>query len=221
MTAIRVSRKRESWGFVTQATATADYRSIIETTLGRLPESTREARETVYRRARATLVAILRERQPPVSDDRLRDEISRLEEVIRQVEAQFQPTLALEPEAGTESNSVRSEPGRALLSEPHGAVSLVGRGLGRVGGVVGRRFETPDPTLPAILEFQRPSTTIVNAPIPRLARGVIWVVSSMVIALIAVCGLIRRPGRDGARDRRLSLAHNSRAAARDRDCAID
>ena len=47
-----------------------------------------------------------------------------------------------------------------------------------------------DPTLPAILEFQRPSTAIVNAPIPRSARLVSWLIASMVIALIAAAGLI-------------------------------
>ena len=54
---------------------------------------------------------------------------------------------------------------------------------------VRRRFEV-DPTLPVILEFQRPSTAIVNAPIPRSARLVSWLIASMVIALIAAAGLI-------------------------------
>ncbi|HEY1941452.1 MAG TPA: HlyD family type I secretion periplasmic adaptor subunit [Roseiarcus sp.] len=55
-----------------------------------------------------------------------------------------------------------------------------------------RRSRSPSdaPTLPAILEFQWPSTAIVNAPIPRSAHGVIWVVSSMVFALIGVMALI-------------------------------
>ena len=39
-----------------------------------------------------------------------------------------------------------------------------------------------DPTLPVILEYQSPSTAIVNAPIPRMARGMIWIVGSMVLA---------------------------------------
>lgn len=53
-----------------------------------------------------------------------------------------------------------------------------------------RRAPAHDPTLPAILEFQWPSTAIVNAPLPRSARGIVWVVTSMVIALIATMGLI-------------------------------
>jgi hemolysin D len=47
-----------------------------------------------------------------------------------------------------------------------------------------------DPTLPVILEFQWPSTAIANAQIPRSARGIAWIVSSMVFLLIAVSGLI-------------------------------
>src|SRR5216683_1518827 len=47
-----------------------------------------------------------------------------------------------------------------------------------------------DPTLPAILEFQWPSTAIVNAPVPRSARGIVWIIASMVVALIVVLGLL-------------------------------
>jgi hemolysin D len=47
-----------------------------------------------------------------------------------------------------------------------------------------------DPTLPAILEFQWPSTAIVNAPIPKSARGTVWVVTSLVLVMIATMGLI-------------------------------
>ncbi|RUW44798.1 biotin/lipoyl-binding protein, partial [Mesorhizobium sp. M8A.F.Ca.ET.021.01.1.1] len=53
-----------------------------------------------------------------------------------------------------------------------------------------QRTKTNDPTTPAILEFQWPSTAIANAPMPRTARGIIWVISSLAIALIALAGLI-------------------------------
>src|SRR5438477_10074566 len=53
-----------------------------------------------------------------------------------------------------------------------------------------RRSEPDDPTLPAILEFQWPSTAIVNAPIPRSARGMVWIVASMVVLVITAMGLI-------------------------------
>ena len=53
-----------------------------------------------------------------------------------------------------------------------------------------RRAKTSDPTSPAILEFQWPSTAVSNAPIPRAARGIVWMISSLVIVLITVAGLI-------------------------------
>ncbi|TIU81908.1 MAG: biotin/lipoyl-binding protein, partial [Mesorhizobium sp.] len=52
------------------------------------------------------------------------------------------------------------------------------------------RAKTNDPTTPAILEFQWPSTAVSNAPIPRSARGIVWMISSLVIVLITVAGLI-------------------------------
>src|SRR5215468_3354978 len=55
---------------------------------------------------------------------------------------------------------------------------------------VRRRSQADDATLPAILEFQWPSTAIVNAPVPRSARGIVWVIASMVGALVVVMGLI-------------------------------
>src|ERR1019366_5709758 len=53
-----------------------------------------------------------------------------------------------------------------------------------------RRPVPDDPTLPAILEFQWPSTAIVNAQVPRSARGIIWLVASMVVAFVVTCGLL-------------------------------
>ena len=48
-----------------------------------------------------------------------------------------------------------------------------------------------DPTLPVILEYQSPSTAIVNAPIPRIARGVSWTVGTMVLACFAAMAVIK------------------------------
>jgi hemolysin D len=47
-----------------------------------------------------------------------------------------------------------------------------------------------DSTSPVLLEFQWPSTAIVNATVPRSARGIVWVVASMVFALIAAMAII-------------------------------
>ena len=47
-----------------------------------------------------------------------------------------------------------------------------------------------DPMLPTILEFQWPSTAVVNAPVPRSARGIVWIIASLVVTMIVVLGLI-------------------------------
>lgn len=47
-----------------------------------------------------------------------------------------------------------------------------------------------DVALPLILEFQKPSTAVVNAPVPRSASGIVWIIVSLVLALVALSGLI-------------------------------
>lgn len=47
-----------------------------------------------------------------------------------------------------------------------------------------------DETVDAILEFQSPSQAIASVPIPRTARGTIWVISSMFAACVTAMGLI-------------------------------
>lgn len=56
--------------------------------------------------------------------------------------------------------------------------------------VRGRGTEAGDATAPAILEFQWPSTAVANAPIPRVARSMVWIISSLVVALITLAALI-------------------------------
>jgi membrane fusion protein, hemolysin D len=43
---------------------------------------------------------------------------------------------------------------------------------------------------PVVLEFLSPSTAMVEMPVPRAARGLIWVVASMFAAWVAALGLI-------------------------------
>jgi hemolysin D len=47
-----------------------------------------------------------------------------------------------------------------------------------------------DPTLPVILEYQSPSTAIVNMPMPRIARGFTLTLSSLVVAMCVISGVI-------------------------------
>jgi HlyD family secretion protein len=55
---------------------------------------------------------------------------------------------------------------------------------------VRRGAEGKDPTLPAILEFQWPSTAVVNAPVPRSAQGIVWMIASMVAAFVVAMAVI-------------------------------
>lgn len=48
-----------------------------------------------------------------------------------------------------------------------------------------------DPTLPVILEFQSPSTAIVNAPVPRSARSTALIISMMCFSLLTALALLK------------------------------
>jgi HlyD family secretion protein len=56
--------------------------------------------------------------------------------------------------------------------------------------IVRRRSTEIELPHPVVLEFLQPSTAIVNAPIPRSARGTTWVIASMVAALIVAMGIV-------------------------------
>jgi HlyD family secretion protein len=47
-----------------------------------------------------------------------------------------------------------------------------------------------DPTLPVILEYQSPSTAIINMPMPRIASGFTWTFASMITVLCVLAGVI-------------------------------
>jgi HlyD family secretion protein len=50
--------------------------------------------------------------------------------------------------------------------------------------------EAADPTLPVILEFQLPSTAIINTPTPLVARRISLWITTMVVLLFAATGVI-------------------------------
>lgn len=53
------------------------------------------------------------------------------------------------------------------------------------------RADRTDPTLPVILEYQSPSTAIINMPMPAIARNITLTISSMIVALIAIAGVVK------------------------------
>lgn len=48
-----------------------------------------------------------------------------------------------------------------------------------------------DPTLPAILEYQSPSTAIINMPMPLIARNITMTIASMIVALIVLGAVVK------------------------------
>ncbi len=57
-------------------------------------------------------------------------------------------------------------------------------------GTTGRDELDDEPTLPVVLEFQSPSAGILAMPVPRSARGTVWVIGSMFAACVVALGLI-------------------------------
>src|SRR5271169_2637360 len=79
----------------------------------------------------------------------------------------------------------------ARYRRPRKVDQAMSKALSSALALAKRQSKPDDPTLPAILEFQWPSTTIVNAPVPRSARNIVWLVASMVLVIVATLGLIR------------------------------
>jgi hemolysin D len=52
-------------------------------------------------------------------------------------------------------------------------------------------IERDDPALPVLLEFHSPSTAVLSEPVPRTARGVVWIVGATVGSLLLAIGLIK------------------------------
>jgi len=48
-----------------------------------------------------------------------------------------------------------------------------------------------DPTLPVILEYQSPSTAIINMPMPRIASGFTWTFTSMLALMFVIAGTVQ------------------------------
>ena len=53
------------------------------------------------------------------------------------------------------------------------------------------RDDRLDPTLPVILEYQSPSTAVINMPMPPIARGFVLTLSSMIAVLFILSGVVK------------------------------
>src|SRR5690348_10394482 len=70
--------------------------------------------------------------------------------------------------------------------------SLIARGPARAGSeaLPRRSRQWHNQLEAAVLEFQRPSSAIINAPIPPLAHRITWLTSSMLAVMVGVMAMI-------------------------------
>src|SRR5260370_31715310 len=52
------------------------------------------------------------------------------------------------------------------------------------------RDDRLDPTLPVILEYQSPSSAVINLPMPRVARGFTLTFTSMIVAMMIIAYVV-------------------------------
>ena len=217
---------------VMRESAPNDYGALLERVIGSLPDPSREARESIYARARTMLAGHFRASVSQASPVSVEREATALEAAIRRIESDYAArdvaaradavaTAGGREAAGADSASPRPSPGDGGPSGARARAPAAGRqlaprpidgaaasevaasprqanpaGVAVVNAFVAARSAVGgwsarvDPTLPVILEFQTPSASIVNAPIPRSARGVAWVITSMALALVVAAGLL-------------------------------
>jgi hemolysin D len=53
------------------------------------------------------------------------------------------------------------------------------------------RDDRLDPTLPIILEYQSPSTAIINLPMPRIARKIALTLTTMLVVMLIIAGVVK------------------------------
>src|SRR4051812_19068171 len=137
-----------------------EYRNVLERALENPPALTADARNSVYRRAKALLIASMRALEPPASEERIQEESGRLDDIIHQLESTFENSDSAAPSfaglrigAGRRADDPPTVPfdGNFEPDESERSLPRPGRGLSKVRGAVLRRFEPADPTLPVIL----------------------------------------------------------------------
>lgn len=68
--------------------------------------------------------------------------------------------------------------------------NAVWQGFGKAYEGVRNRRHRSDAALPVVLEFQWPSAVITNAEIPLFARGVVWIIASLIVVSLIVMGVV-------------------------------
>lgn len=161
----------------------ADYHSLIARAVAALPQSTPDARQAVYERARKALFNQLRGIQPPVAEADIAAEGRALEEAIARVETELAAKAAQAPLARAESAAPHS-----ITSATQGA---------------GAPADDEDPTWrdapfssaankgegPS-REFQRPAAPLPPAPRQKRSLRLTLSIAGVVVALVAIVGTL-------------------------------
>lgn len=157
----------------------ADYHSLIARAVAALPQSTPDARQTVYERARKALFNQLRGIQPPVAEADIVAEGRALEEAIARIEQELsgkgaQPastTPAAEPTRAKEAAKPAEAPSR-----PRDAA--VARRDAQDAAAFGEQEPPP----------QRPAAPL--PPAPRRSKRLLFSIVGVVAALVAIVGFL-------------------------------
>ncbi|HEY8213400.1 MAG TPA: hypothetical protein VIG36_04625 [Methylocystis sp.] len=162
----------------------ADYHSLIARAVAALPQSTPDARQAVYERARKALFNQLRGIQPPVAEGDIAAEVRALEEAIERVESDLAAKEAQESQPPTETSArralerLRTRPGERTPSEDEDSDWR--------GAPFSAASEDETPSR----EPQRPAAPLPPVPKPQRSMRLILSVAGVVVALVAVVGTL-------------------------------
>lgn len=160
----------------------ADYHSLIARAVAALPQSTPDARQAVYERARKALFNQLRGIQPPVAEADIAAEGRALEEAIARVETEL---AAKAPQP----RSAESAPQRA----PHSMMSA--RPVARAPAENSHSRDASDSSIASgnevqPREFQRPPAPLPPTPKPKRSIRLTLSIAGVVVALVAIVGTL-------------------------------
>ncbi|MBM3553390.1 MAG: hypothetical protein FJX45_16965 [Alphaproteobacteria bacterium] len=157
----------------------ADYHSLIARAVAALPQSTPDARQAVYERARKALFNQLRGIQPPVAEEDIAAEGRALDEAIARVEAESAAKQAQAPQPG------------AGASAPHSIRSAPPAQRAPAENEESNWRDAPySPGASRGREFQRPPAPLPPAPRQKRSLRLTLSIAGVVVALVAIVGTL-------------------------------
>lgn len=165
----------------------ADYHSLIARAVAALPQSTPDARQAVYERARKALFNQLRGIQPPVAEADIAAEGRALEEAIEQVETELaaQDSQAAQPPAGAPAFHRAQQMMSADLVE-RASIQDDDSHWRREASDTAHNGDDEAPPH----ESLRPPAPLPPAPKPQRSKRLMFSIAGVVVALVAVVGAL-------------------------------